>query len=134
MKCSVDDILLTSGSLQAIDLINEALIGKESTVIVEESNYGGVLSRLNRLGCDMIAIPVDEQGMQTDKLSDSLKALADRNIKPEYIYSIPTVHNPTGTIMSEQRRAHLIELAIEYDVPIFEDCLLYTSPSPRDRG
>jgi len=121
MKCSVDDILLTSGSLQAIDLINEALIGKESTVIVEESNYGGVLSRLNRLGCDMIAIPIDEQGMQTDKLNDSLKALADKNIKPEYIYTIPTVHNPTGTIMSEQRRAHLIELAIEYDVPIFED-------------
>ena len=121
MKCSVDDILLTSGSLQAIDLINEALIGKESTVIVEESNYGGVLSRLNRLGCEMIAIPVDEQGMQTDKLHDALTALADKNIKPEYIYTIPTVHNPTGTIMSEQRRAHLLELAIEYDVPIFED-------------
>lgn len=121
MNCSVDDILLTSGSLQAIDLINEALIGKKSTVIVEESNYGGVLSRLNRLDCKMIAIPVDEQGMQTDKLHDALKTLADQNIKPEYIYTIPTVHNPTGTIMSEARRAHLIELAIEYDVPIFED-------------
>ena len=121
MECSVDDILLTSGSLQAIDLINEALIGKGSTVIVEESNYGGVLSRLNRLDCKMIAIPVDDQGMQTDKLRDELQSLANRNIKPEYIYTIPTVHNPTGTIMSEQRRAHLLELAIEYDLPIFED-------------
>ncbi len=121
MDCTVDDILLTSGSLQAIDLINEALVGKQSTVIVEESNYGGVLSRLNRLDCKMIVIPVDEQGMQTDKLQEALQSLADKNSKPDYIYTIPTVHNPTGTIMSEARRARLIELAIEYDVPIFED-------------
>ena len=121
MECTVDDILLTSGSLQAIDLINEALIDKGSTVIVEESNYGGVLSRLNRLDCRMIAIPVDEQGMQTEKLHEALQSLADKNIKPEYIYTIPTVHNPTGTIMSEARREHLIKLAVEYDVPVFED-------------
>ena len=121
IECTVDDILLTSGSLQAIDLINEALIGKGSTVIVEESNYGGVLSRLNRLGCKMIAIPVDDQGMRTDKLHEELRSLADKNIKPEYIYTIPTVHNPSGTIMSEARREHLVELAVEYDIPVFED-------------
>lgn len=121
IECTVDDILLTSGSLQAIDLINEALIGKGSTVIVEESNYGGVLSRLNRLDCKMIAIPVDDQGMRTDKLHEELRSLADKNIKPEYIYTIPTVHNPSGTIMSEARREHLVELAVEYDIPVFED-------------
>jgi len=121
MQCTTDEILLTSGSLQAIDLINEALLNNGDTVIVEESNYGGVLSRLNRLGCKMVSVPVDEEGMQTDKLEQSLKSLADQNIKPGYIYTIPTVHNPTGTIMSQARREHLLEIATNYDVPVFED-------------
>lgn len=121
IECTTDEILLTSGSLQAIDLINEALVGSEDTVIVEESNYGGVLTRLNHLGCKMVSIPVDGQGMQTDKLEEALKSLADNNTKPAYIYTIPTVHNPTGTIMSQARREHLLQLAAEYDVPVFED-------------
>ena len=121
IQCTTDEILLTSGSLQAIDLINEALLEKGSTVIAEESNYGGVLSRLNRLDCHIQTIPVDEQGMQTEHLKTTLEKLKQKNVKPAYIYSIPTVHNPTGTIMSIERRQHLIELATEYDVPVFED-------------
>jgi len=121
IECQVDDILLTSGSLQAIDLINAALLQPGDTVIVEESNYGGVLSRLNQLGCNMVSIPVDDQGMQTDKLNDALESLKSQRIKPAYIYSIPTVHNPTGTIMSLARREQLIDLADQYDVPVFED-------------
>ncbi len=121
IDCSTDDLLLTSGSLQAIDLINEALLQMGDTVIVEESNYGGVLSRLNRLGCKMVTIPVDEQGMQTEHLASVLADLSSRGIKPDYIYTIPTVHNPTGSIMSLSRRQHLLELAVEYDVAVFED-------------
>jgi len=121
MQCTTDEILLTSGSLQAIDLINEALLENGDTVIVEESNYGGVLSRLNRLGCEMVSVPVDEQGMRTDKLELALKSLADKNMKPGYIYTIPTVHNPTGTIMSQARREELLNIATNYDVPVFED-------------
>ena len=121
IECHANDILLTSGSLQAIDLINAALLQAGDTVIVEESNYGGVLSRLNQLGCNMVAIPVDDQGMQTDKLNEALANLTSQGIKPAYIYSIPTVHNPTGTIMSQARREQLIDLADQYDVPVFED-------------
>ena len=121
MDCNVDDLLLTSGSLQAIDLINEALLQKGDTVVVEESNYGGVLSRLNRLDCNIVTIPVDQQGMQTDQLALTLEALRNQGIKPGYIYTIPTVHNPTGSIMSLARRKHLLELAIKYDLPVFED-------------
>lgn len=121
MDCSADDLLLTSGSLQAIDLINEALLQEGDTVVVEESNYGGVLSRLKRLNCKLVSVAVDEQGMQTDKLAITLEKLAGQGIKPGYIYTIPTVHNPTGTIMSLARREHLLELASRYDIPIFED-------------
>ena len=121
INCTSDEILLTSGSLQAIDLINEALISQHSTVIVEESNYGGVLSRLNRLGVTMVPIAVDQHGMITSQLETTLAELKQRGIKPAYIYSIPTVHNPTGSIMSVERRQQLIDLAVEYDIPIFED-------------
>lgn len=121
LQCDASDILLTSGSLQAIDLINAALLKPGDTVIVEESNYGGVLSRLSQSGVNMVSVPVDENGMRTDALEHSLVQLADRGVRPGYIYTIPTVHNPTGTIMSVARREHLIELAIKYDVAIFED-------------
>lgn len=121
INCTSDDLLLTSGSLQAIDLINDALLQKGDTVIVEESNYGGVLSRLDRLDCNIVTVPVDEQGMQTEQLASTLASLSSENIKPGYIYTIPTVHNPTGTIMTLSRRKHLLELATEYDVPVFED-------------
>ncbi len=125
MQCNPDNILLTSGSLQAIDLINSALLPANSstrpTVIVEESNYGGVLTRLRSLNIDRVAISVDNDGMQTDQLATKLADLKAKGVKPAYIYTIPTVHNPTGTIMSVQRRQHLIDLAVEYDVPIFED-------------
>ncbi len=121
MQCDADNILLTSGSLQAIDLINAALLKPGDTVIIEESNYGGVLSRLSQLDVNMIAVPVDENGMRTDALEQTLQQLKSQGIKPGYIYTIPTVHNPTGTIMSLARREHLIELAVKYDVAIFED-------------
>jgi 2-aminoadipate transaminase len=121
ITCRAEDVLLTSGSLQAIDLINEALLAPGDCVIVEESNYGGVLSRLRRLNVDMIAIPVDEHGMRTDQLAETLQSLQDQGKRPAYLYTIPTVHNPTGTIMSSERRQQLLELAARYDVPVFED-------------
>lgn len=121
IDCTSDDILINSGSLQSIDLINQALVQAGDTVIVEESNYGGVLSRLNRLGVNMVSVPVDSDGMITTELAARLTDLKQRGIKPAYIYTIPTVHNPTGTIMSVQRRQHLIDLATEYDTVIFED-------------
>jgi len=121
IRCEARDILLTSGSLQAIDLINEALLNPGDCVIVEESNYGGVLSRLRRLNIEMITVPVDRHGMRTDQLSQTLQTLKQRGRKPAYLYTIPTVHNPTGTILIPERRQHLLDLATEYDVPVFED-------------
>ena len=127
MQCTADDILLNSGSLQAIDLINEALLTPSDTVIIEASNYGGVISRLHRLGVNIVTVNVDEQGMDTAHLERVLAELKSRMITPAYIYSIPTVHNPTGAIMSMQRREHLIALASEYNI-----CLLYTSDAADD--
>jgi 2-aminoadipate transaminase len=121
ISCSYDDILIVSGSLQALDLVNHALLSRGDTVIIERDTYQGALTRLARLGVNTLGIPLDGEGMRMDALASALAELKRRGIQPKYIYTIPTVQNPTGTILSEGRRAELLRLAEEFGVPIFED-------------
>jgi 2-aminoadipate transaminase len=121
IKCETDEILLTSGSLQALDLVNGLFLNAGDTVIVEESNYGGIFAKLNARSVNMVAVTVDEDGMIIDDLEAKLADLESKSIKPKYIYTIPTVHNPTGTILTLERRLRLIEIAKSKQIPIFED-------------
>jgi 2-aminoadipate transaminase len=121
MACTADDILIVSGSLQALDLVNGALLARGDTVIVEQDNYQGTLTRLARLGVNAVGIPLDHDGMRLDVLAAALAELKSRGVQPKFIYTIPTVQNPTGTILSEDRRREMLRLADEYGVPIVED-------------
>jgi 2-aminoadipate transaminase len=121
IACSADDILIVSGSLQALDLVNHTLLARGDTVIIEQDSYQGALNRLTRLGVNMVGIPLDGDGMRMDALAAALEDLKRKNIRPKYIYTIPTVQNPTGTIMPESRRLELLKLSQQYGVPIFED-------------
>ena len=121
IECAADQILLTSGSLQAIDLVNKALLEPGDTVIMEEATYEGCLSRYQRAGVTPIGIPLDEGGMDMGKLKEALEDCRAKGVTPKYIYVIPTVQNPTASIMSLARRKELLGLAHEYGVPIFED-------------
>jgi 2-aminoadipate transaminase len=121
IRCVADDILLVSGSLQALDLVNATLLTRGDTVIIERDTYQGALNRLTRLGVNAIGIPLDSDGMRMDILANTLAELKARGITPKYIYTIPTVQNPTGTIMPERRRTELLKLAVQYSAPIFED-------------
>jgi 2-aminoadipate transaminase len=121
IDCVADDILLVSGSLQALDLVNATLLGRGDTVIIEQDTYQGALTRLTRLGVNAVGIPLDHEGMRMDALASVLADLKRRGVTPKYIYTIPTVQNPTGTIMPETRRAELLKLSEQYGVPIFED-------------
>ncbi len=121
LSCTFDDIVIVSGSLQALDLVNGALLACGDTVIIEQDSYQGSLNRLKRLGVEMVGIPLDRDGMRMDALAAALADLKRRNIRPKYIYTIPTVQNPTGTIMPELRRIELLRLADQYGVPVFED-------------
>ncbi len=121
ISCTADEILLTSGSLQAIELVNGMLLNRGDTVLVEEVTYFGSLNRLNRLGINSIGVPLDREGLRMDALAAALDDLKRRGIRPKYIYTIPTVQNPTGSILSEERRRELLRLAEAHNVPIFED-------------
>ncbi len=121
IECSADDILITSGSLQGLDLVNRALLAAGDTVIIEEDCYQGSINRLTKLGVTPIGIPLDGDGMRMDALATVLAELAAKGIRPKYIYTVPTVQNPTATIMPVARRLEMLRLAEQYGVPIFED-------------
>jgi 2-aminoadipate transaminase len=121
VTCAADDILITSGSLQALDLVNATLLERGDAAIIEEDCYQGSINRLIKLGVTPIGIPLDRGGMRMDALANALEDLQRKGRKPKFIYTIPTVQNPTATIMPLERRAQLLQLAAKHGVPIFED-------------
>ena len=121
ITCTIDEILITSGSLQGLDLVNQVLLSSGDTVIVEQMTYGGAITRLQRLGVNIVGVEVDDDGLSSAALKTALADLKRRGIRPKYIYTIPTVQNPTATVMSKQRRTEILGLSEEYGVPVFED-------------
>ncbi len=121
IDCSADEILITSGSLQGLDLVNTLLLAKGDTILIEKETYGGALTRLAKFGVNIVGIPLDNDGMRMDALKAKLAELKAEGVTPKYIYTIPTVQNPTGSIMPEARRREMIALAREYGTMIFED-------------
>ncbi|HYU11265.1 MAG TPA: PLP-dependent aminotransferase family protein [Stellaceae bacterium] len=121
ISATADDVLITSGSGQGIDLINQVLLEPGDTVILEEFTYGGYLTKLRRIGVNIVAAPLDEDGIRIGALGKILDDLKRQGTTPKYICTIPTIQNPTGSIMPLDRRRELLALARDYGVPIFED-------------
>jgi 2-aminoadipate transaminase len=121
IACTADDLLITSGSLQGLDLVNATLLERGDTVLIEEDCYQGSINRLIRLGVTPVGIPLDRDGMRVDALGAALDDLERKSIRPKYIYTVPTVQNPTGTILPLERRREMLRLSAAHGVPIFED-------------
>jgi 2-aminoadipate transaminase len=115
INVDVDNILITSGSQQALDLLGKIFINRGDRILVESPTYLGALQAWNAYGAEYITVPTDDQGMRTDMLEEALR------IGPKFIYVLPNFQNPTGTTLPVERRQQLIELADRYGVPIIED-------------
>ena len=98
IACTADDILVTSGSLQALDLVNGVLLARGDTVIIEQECYQGSINRLTRLGVNIVGIPLDRDGMRMDALANALDDLKRRGVPPEI-----HLHHPDG---AESDRHH----------------------------
>ena len=85
IACGSDEILITSGSLQAIDLVNGLLLARGDTVLIEQESYQGSLNRLTRLGVNAVGIPLDAGGMRMDALAAALAEQRRRGVHPKYI-------------------------------------------------
>ncbi|HUV26711.1 MAG TPA: PLP-dependent aminotransferase family protein [Anaerolineales bacterium] len=115
IKITPENVLITSGSQQALDLLGKILIDPGDRILVESPTYLAALQAWKAYGAEFISVPMDDDGMNTDYLEEALRA------GPKFIYALPNFQNPTGVTLSMERRRKLLELADQYGVPIVED-------------
>ncbi len=112
---TVDNVLITSGSQQALDLIAKLLINRGDRILVESPTYLGALQAFDLMGAEYVTVPVDGQGLQTRLLEGALRS------GPKFMYVLPNFQNPGGVTLSEDRRTELVWLSDKYGIPIIED-------------
>jgi 2-aminoadipate transaminase len=110
-----NNVLITSGSQQALDLIGKLLVNSGDRLLVEAPTYLGALQAFNAYGAEYVAVPVDNDGLRTDLLEEALRS------GPKFMYILPNFQNPAGVTLAEQRRVELVFLADKYGIPIIED-------------
>ena len=117
----VEECLVTTGGIAALDLICKVLLDPGDVVIVGEPAYVAALHVIRSYQGRFAGVPIDDKGMQPDALKSVLEDLQSDSLRPKFIYLVPSFQNPTGVTLSERRRKRIIEIAIEYNVPIIED-------------
>lgn len=116
IQTAAEDVLITSGSQQAMSLVLQLLVQPGDTILVESPTYAVALDLFHAHGLRVVDIPVDKDGMQVEELEGLLQ-----RYHPKLIYTIPNFQNPTGACMNGRRRRLLVSLADRYNVPILED-------------
>jgi 2-aminoadipate transaminase len=112
---TADNILITSGSQQALDLIGKVFINQGDHILVESPTYLAALQAWNAYQAQYTSVPIDDDGMKPEALEGALRG------GPKFIYALPNFQNPTGVTLSLERRRTLVRLADHYGVPIIED-------------
>lgn len=116
-----DDVLVTTGGQQAIDLICKALLDPGDVVIAEGPTYPGAVPTFCSYEADTRQVEIDAEGMRIDKLEELLAELDREGRRPKFIYSVPTFQNPGGVTMSLERRRRLMSLARRREILVIED-------------
>jgi 2-aminoadipate transaminase len=110
-----ENVLVTSGSQQALDLIGKLLINPGDRVLTEAPTYLGALQAFNAYQADYLPVPIDDDGMDVGALEEQLRG------GPKFVYALPNFQNPAGVTLSLERRRRLVERAAQYGIPIVED-------------
>ena len=110
-----DNVLITSGSQQALDLIGKLLINPGDRILLEAPTYLGALQAFNVYGAEYVSVPVDHDGLRTGELEEALRS------GPKFMYVLPNFQNPGGVTLCEPRRHELVLLADKYGIPVIED-------------
>lgn len=117
MPCTADDVLITQGGQQGLDLTAKLFIDAGDVIVTERPTFLGALIAFNPCEPEYRSVPMDEEGMDTDALEEVLR----HTERVKIVYTVPDYQNPTGRTMSLARRRRLVELAEEFDVVILED-------------
>ncbi len=121
MNVDVDDIVVTTGGQQVIDLVTRTFIDPGDTIIAEAPTYPGAVPSFTSYQANVVQIDVDADGMQVEQLEPTLDRLEAEGKRPKFIYTIPTFQNPAGVTMSLPRRKRLVEIAQERELLVLED-------------
>jgi 2-aminoadipate transaminase len=118
---SVENIMITSGSQQALDAVGKIFLNPGDIAMVGLPSYLGGINAFRSYEANLVGVPLDKEGMQVDLLEEKIKELIKQDMSVKFIYTIPTFQNPAGTVMPESRRKKLIDIAHEYNLVIIED-------------
>ena len=117
----VDDILVTTGGQQVIDLLCKTLIDPGDVIVAEAPTYPGAIPAFTSYQADVVQVRMDDDGMRVDELAELLDRLEREGRRPKFIYTIPNFQNPAGVTMSLPRRRQLVALAAERELLVLED-------------
>ena len=112
-----DELMITSGAIEALELVGKTFLDRGDTVVVEAPTYLGAIMTFRSFETHVVAVPMDDDGLEVDELERRLAA----GLRPKLAYSIPDHQNPAGVTLSAERRQAFVELARRYGFPIVED-------------
>jgi len=121
MRVEEDDLLVTTGGQQVIDLVCRAFLDPGDVVVAEGPTYPGAVPCFNAFQADVVQIEMDDDGMRIDVLEATLERLRAEGRRPKFIYTIPSFQNPGGVTMALERRRELVRIAHEQELVVLED-------------
>ena len=121
LAISRDEVFVTNGSSQALAILADALLDPGDAVVVEAPSFSGSLAILRKRGAEIFGVPLDDAGLRTDALEETLRDLAARGRRAKLIYTIDYFQNPTGVTLAVERRRELLRIAAEHGALVVED-------------
>nr|WP_067628151.1 PLP-dependent aminotransferase family protein [Actinomadura latina] len=121
VHASPDDVVVTVGAQQALDLITKIFVDPGDVVLAEAPSYVGALGTFASYQADVVHVPLDEGGLIPSALRETLSSLRAQGRSVKFLYTVPTFQNPAGVTLTTARRAQILEICAEYDVLIVED-------------
>jgi 2-aminoadipate transaminase len=121
MAVDPDDVLVTTGGQQVLDLVTKTLIDPGDTIVAEGPSYPGALNAFQAYQANVVQVDMDSDGMRIDRLEETLDRLEAEDRRPKFVYTVPSFQNPGGVTMSLPRRRRLVEVARERELLLLED-------------
>src|SRR6516165_566980 len=121
VEIDADELLVTTGGQQVIDLVCKTLIDPGDVVVCEAPTYPGAVPTFSTYQATVVQVTMDRDGMRTDELEATLDGLERSGQRPKFIYSVPNFHNPAGVTLSLERRHEVVRIATERELLVLED-------------
>jgi 2-aminoadipate transaminase len=121
MAVDADDVIVTTGGQQVLDLVTKTLIDPGDTIVAEGPSYPGALNAFQAYQANVVQVDMDSDGMRVDLLEETLDRLEGEGRRPKFVYTVPTFQNPGGVTLSLPRRKRLVEVARERELLVLED-------------